>query len=230
MNGILYSNRSSFLIQERGSEQGMILLENTSKSAQDYVTKFPLISPDYMLLQLYDEGDYYEQQKNCIKLYIAPPINSKTIKISDDLYGGSKQYFLYSDDNYVIDIEKYGASDATIKLNSKTGYTYDTKIVQNQVDYINKNYGILSRNGKYLLYVTFANDKKEITTRLVSIDKEQDNKGSDIPDTGDSKSSKEDMKKKEDEKDDKNDKEDKENENEKESDPDNVQTKVSICL
>ena len=225
INGIFYSNRYSFLLQERGSEQGMIVLENTSKNAQDHTAKFPLISPDYMLIQLYDEGDYYEQQKNCIKLYIAPPINSKTIKISEDYYGLSNQYFLYSDDNYVIDIEVYTTLPTTVKLNSKTGYTYDTQVIENEDDNEDRSFAIQSRNGRYLLYVAFISTT-EITTRLVSIDKDQGARSSDLPDTGDSKSPNDNIKKSEnvDEED------EKEKENEKENDPENTDTEVSFSI
>ena len=125
-----------------------------------------------MLLSLYDMEDYDNNQKNeWVKLYIAPNINSKEIKIGLD--SESKQYFLYSDDNYVIDIKMTQTSSITVKLNNQAGHTYDTEIIENNVNGQEKSKVFLSRNGRYLLFVQFISNRI-IETRLYSIEKGQD--------------------------------------------------------
>ena len=125
-----------------------------------------------MLLQSYDENENEDLNKNSIQLYITPPINSKMIKMYEGIKTKSKQYFLYSDNDCIIDIEISKTSPTTVKLKTKTRCTHDTQKITFEDAEKDWDHTVLSRNGRYLLYIKSKGEAQIFTTRLVSIDKE----------------------------------------------------------
>lgn len=113
VDGILYNNYQSYVLQERGTERGDLSVDITSEHFSESTTRFPLCSVDYIITQL----QYTSEEAKSCQLLLVPPLNSSRIKTSAEEFDIKPvEYFLQSDNSFVIKVIILSMTKYVIKL------------------------------------------------------------------------------------------------------------------
>jgi hypothetical protein len=172
------------LLQERGTEKGDMTLEVTSENFSGKTTKFPICTADYVLLQL----EYNEKNPNqkSLEILMAPPLNSHKINSAGMKYSDHApvEYFLHSDNNFVLRVTIVTPFKYYIALRSQTGYEHDKRTIEVQ-DAQSCKFEV-SRNGRFFSLI-YLKDAKYFS-KVISFNKITTGSSSkNQPDTEDSK-------------------------------------------